>query len=193
MRICMFGAYQHDDERNRIFFKALQSADLACVECHSRLPSTSRRYRQLYQRYQEVAQDGVDAIYVGKIGHGDVPLAWALGRRYGVPVFFDAFVSMFDTYVNDRQRHGRYSAKALYYYLLDYQAAHLAQHVVLDTTAHIDYFARTFHVNRHKFRLLPIGADDTVFFRSKIRRLRWWTRRCRCCSLGRTFRCTAWT
>ncbi len=46
---------------------------------------------------------------------------------------------------------------------LDSWSCRLADKVLLDTSTHIDYFSKTFRINKKKFYVLPIGADDSVF------------------------------
>lgn len=49
------------------------------------------------------------------------------------------------------------------FYLVDKISCQLADLVILDTNAQINYFVQTFHLNRYKFRRILIGSDEDVF------------------------------
>jgi glycosyltransferase involved in cell wall biosynthesis len=49
-------------------------------------------------------------------------------------------------------------------FLMDRLACRLADVVILDTRAHIDYFIKLYHLPFEKFRVLYLGYDEDLFF-----------------------------
>lgn len=164
MRVCYFGSYQREEQRNVILMNGLISNGVDLVECHSSIRATLRRYYDLWYKFQRLEPWRFDIIFVGKIGHGDVPLAFLLGKVFRKPVVFDAFVSLYDTLVCDRKLIAANSPRARYYYFLDWLAVRLADIIILDTEAHASFFAQEFKLPLSKFCVVPIGADERVFF-----------------------------
>jgi glycosyltransferase involved in cell wall biosynthesis len=80
------------------------------------------------------------------------------------PLVFDPLVSLYDTLVQDRELIHAGSIRARWYWLLDRVTCALADKVLLDTKLHVDYFSRTFSLPSEKFCVVPVGADDSVFF-----------------------------
>jgi len=102
-----------------------------------------------------------DAVIVGySDSRWTVPMAWLLFKK---PIIWDAFYSMYDSWVFDRKLVSPRSIKAKYYWFLDWLSCKLADRILLDTNAHIDYFVKTFKIPKHKFTRVFIGADDSVF------------------------------
>jgi glycosyltransferase involved in cell wall biosynthesis len=99
-----------------------------------------------------------DAVVVGYTGHLDVHLARALsvaGRR---PVVLDAFLSPWDTVVNDRRLVPPRSLRARALFALERSALRIADLVLTDTAAHADFMAATFGVDRARFVPIPVGS-----------------------------------
>ncbi|MFA5736556.1 MAG: glycosyltransferase [Candidatus Paceibacterota bacterium] len=81
---------------------------------------------------------------------------------YHGQIIFDAHISIFDTYVNDRQLTSRYSLKAIYYYLIDWLSCWVSDILIFDTLGHQNYFIKTFHltkVKNKKFLVIPVAVD----------------------------------
>ncbi len=90
-------------------------------------------------------------------------LCWLLKWWHRRPIVFDAFISDYDTLVIDRKlvKDGSLKSKLLWWG--DKLACAMADHVILDTEEHIDYFVDTFGSKREKFKEVLIGTDDEVF------------------------------
>ena len=172
MTICFFGYLNKDYSRNKILIDGLQKNSVRLVSCADKSGLFITRYWKLFTQFLPLRHQ-VDIIFVQFPGHLNVPIAWILGKLFSKPVIFDAFVSLYDTYIFDRQVAPPNSLKAKFYWWVDKLACTLADVVTLDTNAHIRYFIRTFKLPSHKFSRLPVGGDDTVFKpRSDIRHLR---------------------
>jgi len=121
----------------------------------------ARAYGSLSARF--LTSPRPDFLFVGYSGHFDVFPAWVLSRLRRVPLIFDAFLSLYDSLVLDREAVARNGARARFLAWVDRNACRLADRVLLDTQAHAEFFSEAFGLPAEKFWVLPIGADDRVF------------------------------
>lgn len=161
-RICYFGSYNRDYSRNAVLLRGLNQIDVEVIECNSVKVHKLLRYLYLILTYYQRGLNS-DIILVHASGHNYVPLAWLLAKVTKKSLIFDPFVSMFDTYVNDRKQVKSDSLLAAWYYFLDKIACNLADKVLVDTIQHSDYFIKTFRLKKEKICVIPVGADDSVF------------------------------
>ena len=179
LRVCYFGTYSMEEgyPRNRVIIEGLRRNGVDVAECHEDFwKDTSQKlegvkagsglikalfrllitYSKLISKFRRVGD--YDAIIVGYAGHIDIFLAKALNLLRRKPIIFDAFLSLYDTAVMDRQivRHGSLKAKLLR--LLDTWSCRLADVVLLDTKAHVDYFVQEFGLPAEKFFAVPVGS-----------------------------------
>lgn len=158
MRICLFGDFDPSYSRNRVLRKGLQEAGAEVMLCVTQKKGW-RRISDLYRSYR--ALPAHDLVLVGySDSRSMVPLARIISS---VPVVWDAFYSLYDSFVADRALVSRANPKAWWYWLADYMSVHLAHRVLLDTKAHIAYFAHTFFASPERFIRVLVGTDDTLF------------------------------
>lgn len=162
MQICWFGYPNQTYSRNHILIDGLYKNGAKVIFCTDKSGLFLVRYWRLFNKFL-LLRHHCDAIFVMFPGHLNIPIAWVLGKLFHKPIIFDAFISLYDTYVFDRQSVGPGSFKAKFYWWIDKLACMLADHVTLDTQAHIRYFVKTFKLPRKKFSRLPVGGDDTLF------------------------------
>jgi glycosyltransferase involved in cell wall biosynthesis len=98
----------------------------------------------------------VDVVIVGYLGQLDIFLAKILTRR---PVVLNALLSLHDTAVQDRRLIAERSVGARVLRGVDRLACRVADLVLLDTRAHIDYFRAEFGLPEAKFYRVPVGSD----------------------------------
>lgn len=160
LKICFIGHYNHDYSRNRIFTKALRrtGAEVIHIKDLHRFPL---RYLLLFQK---AVRCEFDLLVVSFPGHTDIPLAKVISMVKGVPIIFDAFISLFDSNVWDRKITPINSLAAKWYFMIDKVSSTLADIILLDTYTHISYFVETFNLPRSKFRRIWVGADDEVMY-----------------------------
>lgn len=105
-----------------------------------------------------------DLIFVGFYGYLLILLigGWALLKH--VPILFDAFVSNYDTLVNDREVVSRHSILAEIAIWLDRISCRLASHILLDTPQHLRYFSRLVDLPEQQFSAIPVGCNEDIFF-----------------------------
>jgi glycosyltransferase involved in cell wall biosynthesis len=153
--VCMFGHFSPTYVRNRQVQESLASLGHLVVPVQSDGP--------LLRRWPRLARGArahtFDALWVAFLGYSDVPLAWVLSRRRRVPLVFDAFVLLHDTFVSDRETVGRRSPAALYLRALEITACHLADVVVIDTVEHAERLAQRTHLDPAKVRVLHVGSQ----------------------------------
>jgi glycosyltransferase involved in cell wall biosynthesis len=169
MKICYFGAYQENHPRNAVMLQALRQQKIQTVTCHSQHAIKPLRLLILAYRYLRHARD-VDIIFVAAMGHMYLPLAWLLAKLTRKKLVFDPLVSMFDTLIDDRRLATTHSWQGRFWWYLDKLDCVLADRVILDTDAHAAYFVQEFGLARHKFCVVPVGADEHLFFPQPDRR-----------------------
>ncbi len=79
-------------------------------------------------------------------------------------IVFDAFLSLYDSNVFDRKLYGPKSLRAFKDYLFDWYSLRLASIVLVDTLQHALYFSSAFGIPSGVMRVVPISADDMIFF-----------------------------
>ncbi|KPK54897.1 MAG: hypothetical protein AMJ63_01705 [Myxococcales bacterium SG8_38_1] len=178
MRVCMFGTYEAGYDRNQVLMRGMREAGIEVVECHVPLWESMRyktsafkgpaqyvviatklalAYAQLAVRYLFAPPH--DIVLVGYLGHFDVFPARLLTWLRRKPLVFDAFVSLYDTSVEDRKVFRRGSLGATLLRLIDRWSCKLSNLVLLDTNQHIEYFCEEFDLEPSKFQRLLVGAD----------------------------------
>lgn len=180
-RIVFWGTYDSGKPRTRILLRGLRESGIEVIECHTELwkgvedksriegwPSRLRTvarwllcYPRLILRYLHLPCH--DAVVIGYLGHLDVLILWPFAKIRRVPVAWDAFLSLYDTMVEDRKMIGRFHPIAIFLKGWEWLACRAADLVVLDTQAHADYFALTFHIPPSKLAAVFVGAELEIF------------------------------
>ena len=159
MRVVYFGSYDPDYSRNRVLIKGLKENGVEVTECQDSSPGL-RKYVRLFLKFRKI-NDDYDIMLVGFLGHAVMPLARLLTRK---PIVFDAFISLYDSNVNDRQTVGQHHPRAYFYRFLDWLAMKLADVVLFDTDQHIRYITGFYSLPTAKFRRVWVGTDDRIFY-----------------------------
>lgn len=180
LRVCYFGTYSLDEgyPRNRVIIEGLRRNGVEVIECHEdfwqgteeKLEGLKRKslmakkiwslikiYARLYKKFRKIGH--YDAIIVGYAGHIDIFLAKILNFFRRKPLLFDAFLSLYDTAVMDRRIVSPCSVKAWLLRQVDKWSCRMADAVLLDTQAHIDFFVKEFNLSRGKFFYIPVGSS----------------------------------
>jgi glycosyltransferase involved in cell wall biosynthesis len=183
MRVCYFGTYDEFNPRNQLIISSLRKNDVDVIECHTGLwESTAEKmqwakssgwrallllpklvwtYLQLALSYVQIGPH--DVLVIGYIGQIDVFLAKILTLLTRKPLILDAYQSLYDTLVGDRQLVPKRTLRARVVRQIDRWSCAVADVVLLDTETHIDHFCREFTLPKEKFRRVFVSADDTVF------------------------------
>jgi glycosyltransferase involved in cell wall biosynthesis len=123
--------------------------------------SYGKRYLRIFRKIIFHPLKQFDLIFVGFLGQPIVPL---IRMRSQGPVLLDAFLSVYDTLCFDRKKFSPGSLPGRFAYWLDKTSCQLADHILLDTQAHTDYFAKTFHLPKEKFSSIFVGCDEALFY-----------------------------
>ena len=162
MKVLYFGFYDPGYARNRVLIKGLKANDVEVLECRD----SSRGFKKFLNLYKKhkIFKNQYDAVIVGFLGHIVVPLVKLIS---GKPVIFDAFVSLYESNVEDRKLFSRYSLRAWYYWFLDWLSMSLANLVLFDTDEHINYVVEEFGLKKNKVKRIFVGTDETIFYPRK--------------------------
>ena len=140
MIICYFGNYNPEYARNRVLIKGLKENGVNVIECCEQSSSLAL-FANLIKKHRQLPV--YDRMIVG---YTDSRWVVVLGRLLCRKVFvWDAFYSLYDSWVFDRKLADKYSPKAAYYWLMDWLCCQLAGKILLDTKGHL-------HSQFHIFR-----------------------------------------
>ena len=121
MRIVVWGTYDLGKPRVRILLRGLRENGVEVLDCHTQvwngvddksqvngiwaklkiLLRWLGSYPGLIWRYLRLPRH--DAVLLGYLGHLDVLALWPFAKLRGVPLVWDAFLSLYDTVVDDRK------------------------------------------------------------------------------------------
>jgi glycosyltransferase involved in cell wall biosynthesis len=177
-RILLAGTYDPDFSRNRRQRELLTRGGHEIVECRvdlwggdrykivneGKLRMLSRAvlaYPRLIVRFLRAPR--CDAVMVLHPGWFDVVVLAPLARLRGMPLVFDAFISLYDTVVSDRALVSPRSLVGRFCRIVDRLSLRFASRVIADTPAHADSFAELARIPRDRIGVVWVGADDTVF------------------------------
>lgn len=163
MTVCYFGMYAPNYSRNRILIKGLRENGVSVIECNDRGHLIyGLRYPKLIYKFFQTKSWKADIFVVGFPGQTDVPLAFIFAKLLGKRVVFDAFYSLYVSQVFDRKYIKKGSWKATLYFFIDWFSCFLADKVILDTNAHINYFVKTFSLPKEKYARIFVGTDPAI-------------------------------
>ncbi len=127
----------------------------------SRLISWFFSYPSLVWRYLHLPRH--DIVIVGYMGQLDILILWPFARLRSVPIVWDAYLSLYDTVVNDRKIVSKHSPLAWLLYSWEWLACLAANKIFLDTKAHALYFENLFHLTPGSIDRVFVGAETDVF------------------------------
>jgi len=155
MKVCYFGIYNPVYPRNKVLINGLVTNGVEVLECNEQRGFLGKYWRLMLRHWR--LRKKYDVMVVGFLGQVSIILARLLTIK---PIVLDAFVSLYDSNILDRKLYQSQSWHAKWYWLLDWLSCRLADVVLLDTDAHIDYFASEFGIPRERFRRVFVGSDD---------------------------------
>lgn len=157
MTVCFFGIYDPSYSRNSILIKGLRLNGLEVIECNA-TGGRIKKYIFLFLEHWKIRKK-YDVMIVAFPGYQAIILAKLLTRK---PLILDAFFSIYDSVVLDRKSTKPKTFSAQYYWFIDWLSCWLADKVMLDTNAHINYFCKLFPLKKEKFIRVLLGADNEV-------------------------------
>lgn len=119
------------------------------------------RYPRLLYRFKDAPKQS--DVLVSYLGHFDVLILWPFAKLRGSRIIWDAFLSLYNTIVEDRQLISPWNPLAWLIYSTEWLATRAADLVVLDTQAHADYFADHYNLSQEKLISVFVGAEHEKF------------------------------
>ena len=166
MKVCYFGDYDPNYARNRVLLKGLKENNVGVSKCQTGLKNKSARL-DLINKFKYNNND-FDCVLVGySDSRWVVPLAKRLTKK---PIVWDAFYSLYDSWIYDKKLRSSISWRAIYYWWLDYKCCKLSDLILVDTEEHRKYFKNTFFVSDKKIKASPVGTDEAVFYPRAVKR-----------------------
>jgi glycosyltransferase involved in cell wall biosynthesis len=168
MRVAYFGTWERGYPRNDQVIACLREAGVDVEEIHAPLwrsehkfatgPSAAPRIAAAEARLAlRRVPDDVEALLVGYPGQFDIPAA----RAHRRPVIFNAMVSLYETFVEDRKRFAERSLPARALRALDRRAFRWSDLVVSDTAANA--LAMRDFAGLDRVEHCFVGADESLF------------------------------
>ncbi len=159
-KVLMLGTYDMNSyARAKVLYKGLKE-NKAKVKTYLR-----KGISAYFKSILRVLKDDYDIIIVN-----GRPLLFAIKFFTGRPIILDAFISIYNTEVDDRKSVKKDSLKAKLLRFVDRWSCKLADRVILDTKEHIDYFVDEFKLNRKKFDEIFVGAEEEIFKPVKVKK-----------------------
>lgn len=103
----------------------------------------------------------IDAVIVGYDSPALVIFLRFFCRK---KIIYNAVLSVYERLIVSRELASRLSIKAVYYWLLDFAAVHLADLTMVETNHQADYFKKIFKVPGRKICRSWIGVNEDIFF-----------------------------
>ena len=188
MKVLAWGTYDLSKPRVRILMRALESSGVTLQKCHvdvwdavadkSQIRGALAKLRLALNwllAYPKLIwcllrSPKPDVIFVGYLGQFDVLILWPFAKLRGIPIAWDAFISLYNTVVEDRRMVGPRNPLALLLYAVEWLACRAADRVILDTRAHADYFVERFGVATEKTAAVFVGAEMENFVVKPVQR-----------------------
>ncbi len=181
MRVVYWGTYDLGKPRNRIMLQGLRANGVEVIECQrqiwSGIEDKSRirgwrpwlgiilgwlgSYPALIRDYLRLPPH--DLVVVAYPGQLDLVMLWPFAKMRGAPIVWDAFLSLYNTVVEDRQLLRRHNPLAWLLFLWEWLACRLARTIILDTAAHGQYFSDLFRLPPAKVERVMVGAEVELF------------------------------
>jgi glycosyltransferase involved in cell wall biosynthesis len=179
--LILWGTYDTGKPRVRILVRGLRESGVEVQECHVDVWSDVEDKSQLrgFMATLSRAWRWISAyppligcllrmprhqtLLVPYLGHVDVLVLWPFAKMRGDRIVWDAFLSLYNTIVEDRRLLTHRNPAALGIYALEWLATRAVDRIVLDTSAHAEYFARRFRVSRTKLDSVFVGVEQDRF------------------------------
>jgi glycosyltransferase involved in cell wall biosynthesis len=149
--------------RTRTLVDALQSIDgIKLYQARNSFRGFLRYFQTIWKLITVRVLHNPDLYILGFRGY---ELFWVVRLiTLGKPLIFDHMMSPYDSLVNETKRIGKHSliAKLIYHYEKNILLA--CDLLLTDTGLHKHYFQELFRLDSQKIKVIPVGADEGLFF-----------------------------
>lgn len=157
--VCFFQAYNRDYIRTETLLAGLRAHGVPVAVCQVNRPGPLRYPLALWKLLRSVR--GCDVVLAN---FRSFEILWLLRLITRKPILYDAHISFWQSACEERRWFGERSIPGRLLFFLDRFNCRIADHVLIDTEAHRDYFVRTFGVPREKISAVYISCEDHLFF-----------------------------
>ena len=188
LRVCFFGTYRAEYTRNQIILKGLQAQpDVVVDVCHVKLwhsiedrvtqasggwlrPRFWFRVLSAYARLirTHASMPDYDVMLIGYPGQFDAYLAKVLARRRKRRMALDILMSL-HLVAEERGLTTAHPTTGNLIFRLENGGLHRPDLLIAENTEYRDYIAAKYDLPLERFRLVPHGADETVFYPRPLR------------------------
>ncbi len=180
MKIVIWGTCDLGMPRARILHQGLQENDVQIHYCHWNIWASAGDKSQLnfakktwislkwlvampLLSLRYLFMPSHDLVLVSYPAQFDMPFIWLLTRLRRKPLVWDAFLSLYDTTILDRKLAAPTSLTAKALFTADKFACKLADHTLLDTNAHAQFFEDCFDQKSDSISHVWVGAECENF------------------------------
>jgi glycosyltransferase involved in cell wall biosynthesis len=159
MRICYLNITDNIPPRDAVYIRGLKENGVEIIEImdSSRL---AKKFYNIFKKHHLLAGN-YDILWVGYTAHILVPFAWLISRK---KIIFNALSSLHEGIIISRRKAGRFSFLALYCWLIDFLAFHLATLSLVESYEQKNYLMRMFYLKENKLLRVWTSADNSKFF-----------------------------
>lgn len=162
MKMIALGYHDQSAPRHWNLQRMYEGQGIRVLECHTEARGLFGKWRDLARKYRSMEAQA-DSVLVTFPGHTLMPIAWWLTRKPRKKLIFDAFLSLWDTLVDDRKKYTRWGPMAAMLFFLDWIALHLADKVLIDTQEHRKFLIRRFRLDPDRILAIPLGTRTDLF------------------------------
>ena len=156
--LCYIGIYRALAPRDKVYIEELKRRGAVIFECVSSAAGLEK-YREIWRSVRRAARES-DFVWVGYLSVFAVPVAYLATRK---KIVYNALGSAYEGYILDRQIASKYSLKALFFWVADFIAFHLADTVLVESESQKRYLGKQFLVPRSKLQVIFTGVDEDIF------------------------------
>ncbi|OHA18461.1 MAG: hypothetical protein A2664_00770 [Candidatus Taylorbacteria bacterium RIFCSPHIGHO2_01_FULL_46_22b] len=158
LRILYTGIYLPTSARDKVYIDALKARGHVFDECVNQEKGLAKYWnlhRQLVQKEKET-----DCIWVGYLSPAAVVVSFLSSRK---KIIYNALASAYEAYVLDRGMYPKYSFRAFLWWTVDFLSFQLADAVLVESQAQLEFIARTFFAPRRKLHVVYTGVSESLF------------------------------
>ncbi len=153
-----WGRFDSEYSRNRIVRQCLADMGWRVIDFHPWVSSCG----DLEARWK--IRERPELVWVPCFRQRDIAAASRWSRRLGIPLLADPLISAYDKQVFEREKFPVNSRAAQRLLAWESDLMQRADLVLADTAGHADYFHDALGVERTHLYVVPIGAEETLFF-----------------------------
>lgn len=155
--VLWWGRSDVDYSRNRIVRSLFESLGWQIIDFWPKLSSVG----DLQARFASLPT--LDLVWVPCFRQRDMRAASRWANKIQVPLVFDPLISAYDKQVLERKKYSVNSWQSRRLLRKESRLFQLADYLVADTEQHAKFFAETLGCPVEKLKVLPVGAEESLF------------------------------